>query len=111
MAAVHGPVRLPRNRHPGEAVAPVLDRHEVAERVHALEPHLRVVGEQRAPRSLGSCMNLEKVVFGSDIFGGEIEEFDREIDRYRKMLEACGVGQDAQANIFGGTLRKILDRK
>lgn len=54
---------------------------------------------------------FEKLVFGSDIFGGEIEEFDREIDRYRKMLEACGVGQDAQANIFGGTLRKILAGK
>ena len=54
---------------------------------------------------------FEKVIFGSDIFGGEIEEFDREIDRYQKMLDACGVGQDAQANIFGGTLRKILDTK
>jgi predicted TIM-barrel fold metal-dependent hydrolase len=54
---------------------------------------------------------FEKVVFGSDIFGGEIEEFDREIDRYRKMLDACGVGQDAQTNIFGGTLRKVLAGK
>src|SRR5436190_1371881 len=59
----------------------------------------------------GGPSAFEKVVFGSDIFGGEIEEFDREIDRYRKMLEACGVGQDAQANIFGGTLRKILDKR
>jgi predicted TIM-barrel fold metal-dependent hydrolase len=54
---------------------------------------------------------FEKVVFGSDIFGGEIEEFDREIERYRKMLDACGVGQEAQANIFGGTLRRILAAK
>ena len=54
---------------------------------------------------------FEKVVFGSDIFGGEIEEFDREIERYVKMLDTCGVGQGAQANIFGGTLRKILDGK
>ena len=52
---------------------------------------------------------FEKVVFGSDIFGGEIEEFDREIERYVKMLDTCGVGPGAQANIFGGTLRKILD--
>jgi len=59
------------------------------------------------PKSGGSA--FEKVVFGSDIFGGEIEEFDREIERYRKMLDTCGVGQDAQANIFGGTLRKILE--
>ena len=54
---------------------------------------------------------FEKVVFGSDIFGGEIEEFDREIDRYKKMLDACGVGHEAQANIFGGTLRRILEGK
>jgi predicted TIM-barrel fold metal-dependent hydrolase len=61
------------------------------------------------PKSGGSA--FEKVIFGSDIFGGEIEEFDREIERYRKMLDTCGVGQDAQANIFGGTLRKILYTK
>jgi predicted TIM-barrel fold metal-dependent hydrolase len=54
---------------------------------------------------------FEKVVFGSDIFGGEIEEFDREIERYQKMLDTCGVSPQAQANIFGGTVRKILDRK
>jgi predicted TIM-barrel fold metal-dependent hydrolase len=59
----------------------------------------------------GGPSAFEKVVFGSDIFGGEIEEFDREIERYRKMLETCGVGQEAQANIFGGTLRRILDAK
>ncbi len=61
------------------------------------------------PKGGGSA--FEKVVFGSDIFGGEIEEFDREIDRYRKMLDACGVGPEAQANIFGGTLRRLLDAK
>ena len=61
------------------------------------------------PKSGASA--FEKVVFGSDIFGGEIDEFDREIERYRKMLDTCGVGQEAQSNIFGGTLRKILDVK
>jgi predicted TIM-barrel fold metal-dependent hydrolase len=54
---------------------------------------------------------FEKVVFGSDVFGGEIEEFDREIERYQKMLDTCGVAPEAQANIFGGTLRRILERK
>jgi hypothetical protein len=54
---------------------------------------------------------FEKVVFGSDVFGGEIEEFDREIERYQKMLDTCGVAPEAQANIFGGTLRSILERK
>jgi hypothetical protein len=43
--------------------------------------------------------------------GGEIEEFDREIDRYRKMLDSCGVGQDAQANIFGGTLSRLASER
>ena len=61
------------------------------------------------PKSGGSA--FEKVVFGSDIFGGEIEEFDREIERYSRMLDTCGVGPGAQANIFGGTLRRILDSK
>ena len=59
----------------------------------------------------GGPSAFEKVVFGSDIFGGEIEEFDRELERYQKMLDACGVGKDAQANIFSGTLRRILDRR
>jgi predicted TIM-barrel fold metal-dependent hydrolase len=54
---------------------------------------------------------FEKVVFGSDVFGGEIEEFDREIERYQKMLDACGVSPQAQANIFGGTMRRILAKK
>lgn len=59
----------------------------------------------------GGPSAFEKLIFGSDVFGGEIEEFDREIERYQKMLNACGVGPDAQANIFGGTLRKILARR
>jgi len=54
---------------------------------------------------------FEKVVFGSDVFGGEIEEFDREIERYQKMLDTCGVSPQAQANIFGGTVRRILEKK
>jgi len=51
---------------------------------------------------------FEKVVFGSDVFGGELSEFDASLERYRKMLNACGVSAEAQANIFGGTLRRIL---
>ena len=51
---------------------------------------------------------FEKVVFGSDIFNGELEEFDRALDRYHKMLEACGVPPEAQANIFAGTVWRIL---
>jgi len=59
-----------------------------------------------SPKS--SVSAFEKVVFGSDVFGGEIEEFDREIERYQKMLDTCGVSPQAQANIFGGTMQRIM---
>ncbi len=53
---------------------------------------------------------FEKLIFGSDVFDGEIEEFDRELERYHKMLDACGVPPAAQANIFAGTLWRILNQ-
>jgi len=52
---------------------------------------------------------FEKLVFASDAFNGEIEEFDRELERYHKMLDACQVPKAAQDNIFGGTIWKILN--
>jgi uncharacterized protein len=58
----------------------------------------------------GGPSAFEKIVFGSDVFGGELEEFDREVDRYHKMLDACGVPPEAQANIFAGTLWRILNK-
>jgi predicted TIM-barrel fold metal-dependent hydrolase len=58
----------------------------------------------------GGPSAFEKIVFGSDVFGGEMEEFDRELERYHKMLDACGVSPEAQANIFAGTLWRILNR-
>ena len=58
------------------------------------------------PKSKESA--FEKVVFGSDVFNGEIEEFDRELERYHKMLDACGVSKESQANIFAGTMWRIL---
>jgi hypothetical protein len=51
---------------------------------------------------------FEKIVFGSDIFDGHLEEFDLALERYRKMLEACGVPAEAQANILGGTVWRLL---
>jgi len=54
---------------------------------------------------------FEKLVFGSDVFNGELEELDRELDRYHKMLDACGVPKAAQENIFGGTVWRILSAK
>jgi hypothetical protein len=51
---------------------------------------------------------FERLVFGSDVFNGELEEFDRELERYHKMLDACGVSKAAQDKIFAGTMWKIL---
>ena len=53
---------------------------------------------------------FEKVIFASDVFGGELEELDRSIERYQRMLDACGVSKEAQANIFGGTMWRLLNR-
>jgi len=67
------------------------------------------VASPHTPKSGGSA--FEKLVFGSDVFGGELEEFDRELDRYHKMLDACGVSKAAQENIFVGTMWRILQNK
>jgi predicted TIM-barrel fold metal-dependent hydrolase len=61
-----------------------------------------------SPKSGASA--FEKIVFGSDVFDGEIEEFDRALTRYRRMLDTCGVPPEAQANIFSGTMRRLLNR-
>lgn len=59
----------------------------------------------------GSASAFEKVIFGSDVFGGDLEEFDRSLERYKRMLDACGVSPESQANIFGGTLQRILNSR
>lgn len=51
---------------------------------------------------------FERLVFGSDVFNGELEEFDRELARYHKMLDACGVSKAAQDMIFAGTILRLL---
>ena len=55
-----------------------------------------------------SANAFEKLVFGSDVFDGDLPEFDRALDRYHKMLDTCGVPQSAQENIFSGTLWRVL---
>jgi len=52
---------------------------------------------------------FEKLVFGSDVFEGDLAEFDGTLERYHRMLDACGVPAEAQANIFSGTLWRILN--
>lgn len=66
------------------------------------------VSSPHSPKGGGSA--FEKIVFGSDVFDGELEEFDRELDRYQKMLKACGVPENEQANIFAGTMWRLLNR-
>lgn len=51
---------------------------------------------------------FEKLVFASDVFGGDLQEFDDEWSRYHAMLDACQVPQHAQAIIFSGTIWRIL---
>jgi len=53
---------------------------------------------------------FEKLVFGSDVFNGELEEFDRMLDRYQKMLDACDVPKAPQDNIFSGTMWRLLNK-
>ena len=66
------------------------------------------VASPHTPKS--SATAFEKLVFGSDVFEGELDEFDRELERYHRMLDQCGVSAAAQANIFSGTLWHILNR-
>lgn len=58
------------------------------------------------PASTASA--FEKLVFGSDVFGGDVQEFDNALARYHEMLDACQVPPDAQAMIFSGTMWSIL---
>jgi len=65
------------------------------------------VASAHTPKSTAPA--FEKLIYGSDVFGGDLEEMDRSLERYRRMLEACGVSPEVQANIFGGTLWRIWD--
>jgi predicted TIM-barrel fold metal-dependent hydrolase len=66
------------------------------------------VASAHTPKSNATA--FEKLIFGSDVFEGDLGELDRELDRYHRMLDACGVSPEAQAQIFGGTLARILNR-
>jgi uncharacterized protein len=59
----------------------------------------------------GSLDAFEKLVFASDIFNGELGEFDASQKRYHEMLHACGVAPDVQAMIFSGTMWRILQEQ
>jgi hypothetical protein len=59
----------------------------------------------------GGSSAFTKLVFGSDVFTGDVAEFDRGLARYHKMLDACDVPKDAQTMIFSGTMWKILQQQ
>jgi predicted TIM-barrel fold metal-dependent hydrolase len=67
------------------------------------------VASPHTPKAQASA--FEKVIFGSDVFGGDLGEFDLSLERYQRMLDANGVSKEAQANIFGGTMLRILNSK
>jgi hypothetical protein len=52
-----------------------------------------------------------KLVFGSDVFGGDLNEFDGALSRYHAMLDACDVPASDQALIFSGTMWRILQNQ
>jgi hypothetical protein len=52
-----------------------------------------------------------KLVFGSDVFGGDLNEFDGALSRYHAMLDACDVPTSDQALIFSGTMWRILQNQ
>ncbi len=64
-----------------------------------------------SPHTPGAASAFSKLVFGSDVFGGDSEEFDRELDRYHKMLDACGQPADVQQLVFSGNVWRILERR
>ena len=59
----------------------------------------------------GGSDAFEKLVYGSDIFRGELGEFDESQARYHAMLDACRVPPDVQAMIFSGTMWHILQEQ
>jgi uncharacterized protein len=64
------------------------------------------VASPHTPASGASA--FEKLVFGSDVFGGDVQEFDLALARYHAMLDTCDVPQRAQEMIFSGTMWRIL---
>ena len=59
----------------------------------------------------GSPDAFEKLVFASDVFNGELDEFDGSQKRYHEMLDTCRVPPDVQAMIFSGTMWRILQEQ
>lgn len=59
----------------------------------------------------GAPNAFERLVFGSDVFNGELGEFDEGQARYHAVLDACQVPPKVQAMIFSGTMWQILQEQ
>jgi hypothetical protein len=59
----------------------------------------------------GAPNAFEKLVYASDVFSGELGEFDESQARYHAMLDACHVQPNVQAMIFSGTIWRILQQQ
>jgi len=68
-----------------------------------------IAATPHSPKNAASA--FEKIVFGSDVFDGDLAELDRALERYHRMLDECGVPPEAQQNIFVGTAWRILNGK
>ncbi len=60
---------------------------------------------------LGQADAFAKLVFASDIFWGELGEFDRSLERHRRMLEVCGVDAVTRQAIMGGTAWRLISER
>jgi predicted TIM-barrel fold metal-dependent hydrolase len=67
------------------------------------------VATPHSPKNAVSA--FEKIVFGSDVFDGDLAELDRALKRYHQMLDECAVPAEAQGNIFVGTMWRMLNPK
>jgi hypothetical protein len=59
----------------------------------------------------GAPNAFEKLVYGSDVFRGELDEFDQSQARYHDLLDPCQVPPNVQAMIFSGTMWRILQEQ
>jgi hypothetical protein len=59
----------------------------------------------------GAPNAFERLVYASDVFNGELGEFDESQARYHAMLDACQVPPNVQSNIFSGTMWRILQQQ
>jgi hypothetical protein len=67
-----------------------------------------VVSPHTPPNSRSA---FEKLIFGSDVFGGELGEFDDGQARYHALLDACQVPASVQGMVFSGTMWRILQEQ